>query len=243
MVAIIISILSMLGTLVGVFYYRINNIYTAKSNTIIIINQIYDLLLRRYKITKENKAIDYSIISYIQLQIKSLLFELDQKAFRNLTQPQNRLIAECFEEFLYYKYAEKYWKQIFKTKFHNEYIESEYYRRYAQFLYKIGKEEQGKIEFARALELSNTDDGKRYINIQTYINWIQCEIEFIQKRRKMTTLKITEKSICVSLELINKLCEEIEKMTNLITDKNLNKNATNNMNQIKNEINKIQNTD
>ena len=192
-------------------------------------------MLRRHEECGKGKSADYSVISYLQLQTKSLLFELDQKSFRCLTQPQNRLIAECFEEFLYYEFAEKYWKEVFKIKFQNEYIESEYHRRYAQFLYNIGNEDCGKFEFNCSLKLPNSDDGRRYINIQTYISWIKCEM-----MKHIHSIKASKKEqLSSQLDLVQDLLAKANLIMDDISDMVLHKNALKDINGIEREISKL----
>ena len=91
-------------------------------------------------------------------------------------------MADCCEEFLYFNEANKYWKKCFSFKFCIKEVESEYHRRYGQFLYHICDFDNGTIEFKKALKLPNDNDGRKYINVFTCIEWALCTEILLKKR-------------------------------------------------------------
>jgi len=111
-------------------------------------------------------------ISNIQLKIKHLLVEVMNIKLVRMSQPQLRLIADTCEDLLYYNEANEYWKKCLMKKFIIPEIESEYHRRYAQFLYeKVLDYNKGDEEYNKAIKLPNDNAGQRYINYFTYISW------------------------------------------------------------------------
>lgn len=196
-IAIIISCLSLFISIISTFYYtRKNNQLSTKSNLTNMVNQVYILVKERHQLLikgiRESEAVEQ--ISDIQLQIKNLLFEIDQfSGVEKLTQTQSRLLADTFEDFLYYDYAHKYWNKVLFSPFSSIEMEAEYYRRYAQFLYAIQDYQNGDIAFKKSLSLPNDNDGRRYINIQTYTDWAtykfknKAELFYLQKEKERET--------------------------------------------------------
>ena len=181
---------------------------TTKYRMTKIIDKIHELSLKRMEIKQniqnnrinKNYAIDnnsetrkkkcenksnhlYSKLSDIQLQIKHLLLEALNIKYIKLTQSQYRLLADCCEEYFYYSTAESLWLKVFSKKFLIPEMESEYHRRYAQFLYEIHKEEKAIMQFEYALTLSNSNDGCALINMKTCEAWLVCIYKKIKKDR------------------------------------------------------------
>lgn len=108
--------------------------------------------------------------------MKHLLFEIDQMAnMQTLSQPQNRLLADTFEDLLFFAYAQKYWNKVFEKPFAMPELAAEHYRRYGQFLYRIGDYTKGISAFEKSLSLPNDTENKLYINFQTYTDWASLE--------------------------------------------------------------------
>lgn len=147
--------------------------FTEKSRLTTIMDDLFSLK-REWNAVRYKKDEAYpNEISDIQLKMKHLLVEVMKIKLVRMSQPQLRLIADTCEDLLYYYEAKKYWKKCFKKKFIIPEIESEYHRRYAQFLYeKLLDYNMGEEEYHKALKLSNDNAGQRYINYSTYISWI-----------------------------------------------------------------------
>ena len=134
-----ISIVSLFISMCSTFYYtRKENQLSSQSRLVEMIDKIYELSLQRNSLQcKKSTDLNLQELAEVQLQMKHLLFEIDESVNPNeLSQSQNRLLADSFEELLYYDYAQKYWNLVFEDIFAVPELKAEYYRRYAEFLYK-----------------------------------------------------------------------------------------------------------
>lgn len=169
----------MLVSLVSTFYYtKQSNQLAAKTQLIELVDKVFTLSAERQSLMLKGDKLPYQEIANIQLQMKHLLFEIDLLAnIQKFSQSQNRLIADAFEDLLFFDYAQKYWNKVFEDPFAMPEMEAEYNRRYGQFLYKIGDFTHGELAFKKSLLLSNDSDSRIYINFQTYTNWASLEYE------------------------------------------------------------------
>ena len=171
---IIIPFVSLLVSLVNIFGIALVGLYlTMRSRTTAIFDKIISLK-RELNTLRNQKDPNFNDIAELQLRIKHLMvevFEMRKWRFPKLSQSQNRLMADCCESFLYFKECDQFWKECFSREFPLLEMESEYRRRYAQYLYHTRNNKKGDIEYKKALELPNDTDGRRYINIETYISW------------------------------------------------------------------------
>ena len=175
-IPLIISIISLFISLCSTFYYtRHSNRLAAQTQLADLIDKIFILSAERQSlILKAGKPTQE--IANIQLQMKHLLFEIDQMAnMQTLSQPQNRLLADTFEDLLFFAYAQKYWNKVFEKPFAMPELAAEHYRRYGQFLYRIGDYTKGISAFEKSLSLPNDTENKLYINFQTYTDWASLE--------------------------------------------------------------------
>lgn len=109
-----------------------------------LIDKVYDLSYERRCLLLGKEDGKYTKIAEMQLRMKHLLFEIEGIALsESLLQPQNRLLAESFEDLLYFDYAQKYWSKVFERCFATPELKAEYQRRYGQFLYTIGDYTKG----------------------------------------------------------------------------------------------------
>lgn len=147
-----------------------------------LVDSMYSLLREREEMFKEIVAqspkCNLNDIAYLQLQAKHLLMEVRSVKVVKLKIPQLRLFAEICEAFLYFDDAKRYWEKCMTMKFPMAEIESEYHRRYAQFLYeKLLDYSKGEDEYQKALKLPNDNAGQRFINYSTYVSWINDILE------------------------------------------------------------------
>lgn len=176
-----ITLLITVVNLVGVTYLGIW--LTAKNHTTDTFNKIHELKREREEVKKMYSQLDSAGLQYtkneldvkmaeLQLQTKHLMMEADNSSFVSLTSSQYRLLADLCKEFLYYDQAKVYWEKCFSLTLPNREIESEYRRAYAQFLYGISEKNEGNQQYENATKLSNDNDGCKYINVTTYVSWI-----------------------------------------------------------------------
>ena len=164
-------------TIIGVIITAIISLivlyFTEKSRLTTIMDDLFSLKREWNMVRYKNEKAYPDEMSDIQLKMKHLLVEVMKIKLVRMSQPQLRLIADTCEDLLYYNEARKYWKKCLKKKFVIPEIESEYHRRYAQFLYeKLLDYNSGEEEYKRAIKLSNDNASQRYINYSTYISWI-----------------------------------------------------------------------
>lgn len=134
--------------------------------------------------------------------------------FFNFSQSQNRMIADCCEELLYYDEAQKYWNRCFSSSFSLAEVESEYHRRYAQFLYHINKSAEGDKEFEKALLLVNSNDGRKYINAFTYYQWGNCIYVLMDNNKSKDSSINVEDYKELIVEKLNKAEETFDTIIN-----------------------------
>ena len=182
-IPLVVSVLSLFISIYSTFYYTRRSVrLSAKTRLAELIDKVYTLSQERQTLLSEKKEGDTEKMAEIQLQMKHLLFEIDEMSrFQKLSQAQNRLLAETFGKTLYEDYARKYWSRVFEDEFSVPELEAEYYRRYAQYLYEKGDFKYGEIAFEKSLSvLDNDSDSRRYINSQTYTDW--ATLEFVRER-------------------------------------------------------------
>lgn len=197
MASIVISVISLLVSMCSTFYY------TRKSNQLSVRARITDLIDKIYNLAYDriclqlNKEQGYtSKLAEKQLRMKHLLFEIDDLAQNEpLSQSQNRLLAESFDDLLYFDYAQKYWDKVFEKSFVTPELEAEYYRRYGQFLYTTGDYAKAYTIFEKSLTLSNDSENRKIINFQTYTDW--AELEFKREVHNYYLSKGNLKDICL----------------------------------------------
>lgn len=169
---------AILGTIITIVLTLLGMYFTEKSRLTTIMDDLFSLK-HEWNLARHREKEAYpNEISNIQLKIKHLLIEVMKISLVRMSQPQLRLIADTCEDLLYYDEANKYWKKCLKKKFIIPEIESEYHRRYAQFLYeKLLYYNMGEEEYNKAIKLSNDNAGQRYINYSTYTSWINDILE------------------------------------------------------------------
>lgn len=174
---ILISFSSLLISIINILGIGLTGLYlTLKNRTSTLFDKMFSLSKELDALKKQEKP-NTNDISELQLRIKHLMMEvleMQKWRFPKLTQSQNRLMADCCEALLYYNLAQKYWNRCFSSSFLLAEVESEYHRRYAQFLYQINEYAEGDKEFEKALLLVNSNDGRKYINAFTYYQWGGC---------------------------------------------------------------------
>lgn len=206
-------------TTINVFGFTLLGLYlTVKSRTTTVFDKIHTLY-RDLMNLKEKKALNKKVstnkIASLQLQIKHLLLEvIETRKFRFLkfSQSQNRMIADCCEELLYYDEAQKYWNRCFSSYFLLAEVESEYHRRYAQFLYNINKNKEGDAEFDKALLLANSNDGRKYINAYTYYQWatsIFLLMKNLNSKYSSINTEVYKKQVIKKLDMAEKTFDTI----------------------------------
>lgn len=164
---------TIIGAIITAIITLIVLYFTEKSRLTTIMDDLFSLKREWNTVRYKNEKAYPDEMSDIQLKMKHLLVEVMKINLVRMSQPQLRLIADTCEDLLYYNEAKKYWKKCLKKKFVIPEIESEYHRRYAQFLYeKLLDYNRGEGEYNEAIKLSNDNAGQRYINYSTYISWI-----------------------------------------------------------------------
>lgn len=235
-IPLLISIVSLFVSICSTFYYtRMSNQLSAQARLTELIDKIYVLDIEKNSLKKEKDA-DFNKISNVQLQMKHLLFEIDKMtSSQNLSQPQNRLLADTFADFLYYEYAQKYWDRVFDEDFTVPELEAEYYRRYAEFLYSKRDFEGGEVAFRKSLSLANNTDNRRYINHQTLTDW--AGLEYRRESYNFYLNKARGKAVLLPrFEKAYALLQESKQINDFIEEYVLYYNAVNDYNRIMNEI-------
>lgn len=161
-------------TTVIVAVFTVLGVYLSeRARAIKLFDNMYSLFRQRYEAMCGNSIMRDEKMAFIQLQLKHLLIETRHLNFVRFSPPQLRLLADVCETLMYYEDAKAYWKKCLSKQFFSKEIEAEYYRQYAQFLYKINEDKKGCDTYREAVKmLPNDNDGRLYINVQTYINWI-----------------------------------------------------------------------
>lgn len=216
-IELILTLIGVLISFINVFGIALVGLYlTSKARKTKVIDKIFTLYRELRKLKSEERP-DLNDLADLQLQIKHLMLEImnaQKWSFVKLTQSQNRIMADCCEEFLYYNKANDYWIKCFAKTFQLIEIESEYHRRYAQFLYSIDEFAKGDAEYNKALELPNDNDGRIYINIESYCSWIQC---IMDKAYELKPSLSKEKYKEIN-SLIKKLLHQVRKLARNIKD-------------------------
>ena len=165
--AVITAIVSIVVAFLG-YYYK------EKRHVTELVDRMYSLLREREEMFKEivsqSPNYDLNDIAYLQLQAKHLLMEVRDIKVVRLKIPQLRLFAEICETFSYLDDAKHYWEECMAKNFPTSELESEYHRRYGQFLYEaLLNCDKGEDEYKIALKLPNDNAGQRYLNYSTYV--------------------------------------------------------------------------
>ena len=229
-IPLVVSVLSLCISVISTFYYtRQSNNLSYQTRIANLVDKMYELSAKREELMKRTDSL--SAIAEVQLQMKHLLFEIDNLAeYTPLSQPQKRLLADSFEYLLYFDYADKYWTDIFKETFPTPEVEAEYYRRYGQFLYFKGDFEKGKTAMLRSLKLPNNNDSRRYINFHTYIDW--ANLEYKRRAEEYALGKSTNRNLPVpKFDKVDDILKQAYPLLQSINNYTLYVNAVNKYNE------------
>lgn len=191
--------------------------YKEKHRVTELVNTMYSLLREREAMFNDIVKIPNNLnnIAYLQLQVKHLLMEIKGIKIVRLKVPQLRLFAEACEAFLYYDDAKQYWEKCMALKLSMPEVESEYHRRYAQFLYeRLLDKVNGDNEYKKAIMLPNNNAGRRYINYSTYVSWINDILTYESYSKDLTSSNTKLLTDCIkeaeslSLEIPSKAKRE-----------------------------------
>lgn len=209
----VISFVSLLVSLINILGIALAGLYlTMRTRITTIFDKILSLN-RELNELKHQKVVNLNDIAELQLRIKHLMmeiFEMRKWRFPKLSQSQNRLMADCCEYFLYFEESEKFWKKCFQKDFPLIEMKSEYHRRYAQYLYHTKNYTKGDEEYNKALELPNDTDGRRYINIETYIAWTYGLLSQISQKCQDSQIEQIKKSVVYKLKKAQGLKDDLE---------------------------------
>ena len=232
-IPLVVSVLSLFISIYSTFYYTHRSVrLSAKTRLAELIDKVYTLSREKRTLMSEKKEGYTMKMAGTQLQMKHLLFEIDEMArSQKLSQAQNRLLAETFGDMLYEDYARKYWNRVFEDEFPVPELEAEYHRRYGQYLYEKGDFEYGEIAFEKALSvLPNDSDNKRYINSQTYADW--ATLEFVRESDTCLLNKSRGMETSPTFERVHAILARVRPLLDSFENHTLYWNAVENCNRV-----------
>lgn len=135
------------------------------------------------------------LLSNIQLQMRHILFDIDNRLPSKLNASQYRLLADCCEDLLYVGKAMKYWEKALSCRFPDPAIRCEYYRHFGEFLYRRGLKSEGDESYKKSLyyegkmdvRLQSKLDEIKYIHFKTCESWVAS----IHNSKKMNILSLS----------------------------------------------------